>query len=51
MTKLGTQSLIVRSDGNLSEYGPARSTIDGAPLSADELRQIVRYILTLRHGN
>jgi len=37
MTTPSTQLSGVCSDGSLSEYGPARSTISGAPLSADEL--------------
>jgi xylulose-5-phosphate/fructose-6-phosphate phosphoketolase len=31
------------SDGNISAYGKARSTVKGTPLSADELRKIDSY--------
>jgi xylulose-5-phosphate/fructose-6-phosphate phosphoketolase len=33
----------LRSDGKISAYGTARSTIKGAPLSPDELRKIDAY--------
>ena len=31
------------ADVSLSAYGKARSTVDGAPLSADELRKTIAY--------
>ena len=43
MTTLSTQLSGVCSDGRLSAYGPARSTIPGVPLTADELRKIDAY--------
>ena len=33
----------LRPDEALSAYGPARSTIEGSPLSPDELRKIDAY--------
>ena len=33
----------LRSDSAISAYGPARSTVEGAPLSPDELRKIDAY--------
>ena len=33
----------LRSDGAISAYGTARSTIEGKPLSPDELRRIDAY--------
>jgi len=51
MTTLGTLSPAVRSDRSISESGPARSTITGAPLGAAELRGWLEgYILSGRHG-
>jgi xylulose-5-phosphate/fructose-6-phosphate phosphoketolase len=41
MTELNTDTVIESSD--LSAYGAARSTIHGAPLTADELRKIDAY--------
>jgi xylulose-5-phosphate/fructose-6-phosphate phosphoketolase len=43
MTTLATQSAAVGSDGSISAYGQARSTIAGSPLSPDELRRIDAY--------
>jgi xylulose-5-phosphate/fructose-6-phosphate phosphoketolase len=34
---------LLRSDSAISAYGPARSTIEGTPLSPDELRKIDAY--------
>ena len=35
----------IRADSQISAYGTARSTIVGAPLTADELRRIDAYWL------
>ena len=43
MTALAKQSKVVGSDGSISAYGQARSTISGTPLSPDELRKIDAY--------
>ena len=43
MTALAEQSKKVGSDGNISAYGQARSTITESPLSPDELRKIDAY--------
>jgi len=43
MTTLATQQTAVHSDGSISAYGQARSTITGSPLSAEELRKIDAY--------
>ncbi len=43
MTTLTEQPKVVGSDGSISAYGQARSTITGAPLSAEELRKIDAY--------
>ena len=43
MTTPSTQLAAVSSDGSLSAYGPARSTISGVPLSTEELRDIDAY--------
>ena len=43
MTTLATQPAAVGSDGSISAYGQARSTIAGSPLSAEELRKIDAY--------
>jgi len=43
MTTLATQPSTVHSDGSISAYGQARSTITGSPLSAEELRKIDAY--------
>jgi xylulose-5-phosphate/fructose-6-phosphate phosphoketolase len=43
MTTPAQQPLAVHGDANISAYGPARSTIKGTPLSADELRQTDAY--------
>jgi len=43
MSILATMPKTDRADERLSAYGTARSTIKGAPLSAEELRQIDAY--------
>jgi xylulose-5-phosphate/fructose-6-phosphate phosphoketolase len=43
MTTLATQPPAVRSDGSISAYGQARSTITGEPLSSEELRKVDAY--------
>jgi len=43
MTALAEQPKVVGSDGNISPYGQARSTITESPLSPDELRRIDAY--------
>jgi xylulose-5-phosphate/fructose-6-phosphate phosphoketolase len=43
MSILETMPKTDRADQRLSAYGTARSTIKGAPLSAEELRQIDAY--------
>jgi xylulose-5-phosphate/fructose-6-phosphate phosphoketolase len=43
MTALAKQPKVVGSDGNISAYGKARSTITESPLSPDELRRIDAY--------
>ena len=40
---LDRQLMTPHSDGSLSAYGPARSTITGSPLDGDELRNIDAY--------
>ena len=40
---LDRQLMTQHSDGTLSAYGPARSTITGSPLDGDELRKIDAY--------
>jgi XFP N-terminal domain len=41
-TAMRTDELL-RSDSAISAYGPARSTVEGTPLSPDELRKIDAY--------
>jgi xylulose-5-phosphate/fructose-6-phosphate phosphoketolase len=43
MTTPAQQPMAVHGDESISAYGPARTTVKGAPLSADELRQIDAY--------
>ena len=43
MTTPDTQPMTVNVDKGISAYGPARSTIEGAPLSPEELRKIDAY--------
>jgi len=43
MTTRTSQPAAIRSNGNISAYGPARSTIEGSPLGPDELRKIDAY--------
>ena len=43
MTAPETKPESFRTDQKISAYGPARSTIKGTPLSADELRRIDAY--------
>ncbi len=43
MTTLATQPAAVGSDGSISAYGQARSTIAGSPLSPEELLKIDAY--------
>lgn len=43
MSTLARTSEAVRADEKISPYGTARSTVKGAPLSIDELRQIDAY--------
>jgi xylulose-5-phosphate/fructose-6-phosphate phosphoketolase len=43
MTTPEKHPLAARKDESLSAYGPARSTIQGAPLNAEELRRIDAY--------
>jgi len=43
MTALAEQLQVVGSDGSISAYGKARSTITESPLSPDELRRIDAY--------
>jgi xylulose-5-phosphate/fructose-6-phosphate phosphoketolase len=43
MTTTAQQPMAVHGVETISAYGPARATVKGAPLSADELRQIDAY--------
>ncbi len=43
MTTHSRHPLAVHGDESISAYGPARATVEGAPLSMDELHQIDAY--------
>ena len=43
MTTPDKEQMIVQEDQRISAYGPARATIEGTPLSPDELHKIEAY--------